>query len=84
MVLQNASELVDALPDRHVVIFHGHRHLGYQGTLDGCADIVSAASSTLGDEGVEEDQRTPGFAVIDLACSSGGAHVSRFEHVSVS
>jgi Calcineurin-like phosphoesterase len=50
MVLRNATALVSLLESRkNGLVFHGHRHVGYQGRL-GNLEINAAPSSTLGDE----------------------------------
>ncbi|MDQ6799903.1 MAG: metallophosphoesterase [Acidobacteriota bacterium] len=55
--LRNARQVLSAIPsDRAVAIFHGHRHFGYHGLYAGNVTVVSASSSTLGDEAVEVAQ----------------------------
>jgi predicted phosphodiesterase len=51
MVLDDGRRLVSALPNnRGRVIFHGHRHIEYQGTIGSRLQIVSAPSTTLGND----------------------------------
>jgi hypothetical protein len=62
MVLLNAADLIQRLPNTgKTVVFHGHRHIGYTGLLNGNIQIISAPSGTLGNEKLTPDKRTPGF-----------------------
>jgi len=64
MVLRNASEFLAALPgDREAIIFHGHRHTGFEGQLGPGIQIISAPSTTLGDEHPDRQANRPGFSV---------------------
>lgn len=74
MVLQNARALLHRLSTaRPVVIFHGHRHVRYEASLDRVHTVVSAPSSTLGDEisGIRE----PAFATFDVRVNQPGASI---------
>jgi len=75
MVLQNWRAVIDLMTARRpTVIFHGHRHVEYEGSL-GPAEVVSARSTTLGDA-VSGDP--PGYRVFVLGEGpSGGLAVSR-------
>ncbi len=65
LVLQNARELAIRIRGLgHTVVLHGHRHIGYEGQLDGDIDIMSARSSTLGDS--YRGVHTPGFRRIRI------------------
>lgn len=62
MALLNAGDLVRRLLERgSSVVFHGHRHIGYEGTLNRKLQILSAPSTTLGNELHPEWARNPGF-----------------------
>jgi hypothetical protein len=51
MVLRNARDLLAVLAeDRSLVVFHGHLHIGYKLRINGTIEVVSAPSTTLGDE----------------------------------
>ena len=50
MFLDNASDLIRVLQvSPPVAVFHGHRHVEYQGVIGG-VHVLSAPSTTLGDE----------------------------------
>jgi hypothetical protein len=46
--MTNAKALLKVLKDRDVVIFHGHKHVGYQARIDNVM-VISAPSITYGD-----------------------------------
>jgi hypothetical protein len=70
MVLSNPSDLIAALPhDRETVIFHGHRHVAYLGQL-GNLQVVSAPSSTLGDESEQPVRNGPGYSVFSVVVTA--------------
>ena len=65
MVLRNSRAFMDTLlPNRDTVIFYGHRHVDYRGSL-GPAQIVSAPSTTLGSV---FPKRPPGYYTYTLGC----------------
>jgi len=73
MLLNNSSALIAALPrTRPAVIFHGHRHMSYLGRLGEHLQIVSAPSTTLGDETHGAVKRGPGYFTFGMAVTSGG------------
>ncbi|MFY0564072.1 metallophosphoesterase family protein [Archangium lansingense] len=49
MQLVDAPDFVSELLETSTVVFHGHKHVHYVGTLNDTLDIVSAPSTTLGD-----------------------------------
>jgi hypothetical protein len=52
LALDNAFDVISAIGSRNpTVLFHGHRHFGFDGQLGPKLQIVSAPSTTLGDEG---------------------------------
>jgi hypothetical protein len=67
MVLKNATAFLTALPnDRGIVVLHGHRHTRYIGRLDDRIEIVSAPSTTLGDENPEPIRKGRGYFVFSM------------------
>jgi len=51
MVLRNAPSLLRLFAsDRNFVAFHGHLHIGYRRVINDHIQVVSAPSTTLGDE----------------------------------
>lgn len=79
MACENAAELVAALEGaRQRVILHGHRHVKYAGSLGGRLHVLSAPSTTLGNEwGPPPAAGTAnaGFALIDLTWGAHGVTV---------
>jgi hypothetical protein len=62
MALLNAEDFIQKLlAQGRSVVFHGHRHIGYTGVLNGKIQILSAPSTTLGNELEPKTKRTPGF-----------------------
>ncbi|HTC22635.1 MAG TPA: metallophosphoesterase [bacterium] len=62
MALLNAGDFIQKLlAQGPSVVFHGHRHIGYTGILNGKIQILSAPSTTLGNELEPKTKRTPGF-----------------------
>jgi Calcineurin-like phosphoesterase len=80
-VLQNADALLDALPsETETVIFHGHRHVDFRGSL-GLAQIIAARSTTIGDV-VSNDG--PGYYIHQFGrANSGGLALSDSRFVSL-
>ena len=74
MSLLNPRDLVAALPQGRQVILHGHKHLSYFGLLARRIQVVSAPSSTLGDE--RRPARGPGFYTLELAFDGAQAALS--------
>ena len=79
--LRNAREFVAVIPtDRLVAVFHGHRHFGYIGRCRDNVVVVSASSSTLGDEAANIDIGGEEFVQVELVgltAADGNAHISR-------
>lgn len=92
MVIENARDLHVFLSDGPpTVVFHGHRHIE-RAVIAGDISIVSARSTTLGDEAPETSKpdaagkmpgvpttprvSTPGFRVIDLVRRGRSARVA--------
>jgi predicted MPP superfamily phosphohydrolase len=51
MMLRNAPSLLRLFAsDRNFVVFHGHLHIGYRRVINNHIQVVSAPSTTLGDE----------------------------------
>ena len=66
LTMINASELIDILgTSRHTVVFHGHNHVEYEGTLNRTLHIVSGRSTTLGNPW-DSDGLTIGFNEVSL------------------
>jgi predicted MPP superfamily phosphohydrolase len=86
--LRNARDFLAVVPsDRQVIVFHGHRHFGYIGRYQDRMAIVSASSSTLGDESeyvaVGEEQ----FAHIEffgIRAADGDSTLSRGSPMRIS
>jgi hypothetical protein len=70
--LENAGELLAALPSRSCVVFHGHRHAAYVGRLDPYLQVVSAPSTTLGDNGSPCPEERIGFHDFRLVPTADG------------
>jgi predicted MPP superfamily phosphohydrolase len=70
--LENAGELLDALPSRSCVVFHGHRHAECVSRLAPHLQIVSAPSTTLGDNGSPHPGERIGFHDFRLVPSADG------------
>ena len=71
MTLHDSHMLLEHLHrGRSTVVFHGHRHIEYQGSLAGKITILSARSTTLGDPA---QSLSPGFAIVQVACTTEGA-----------
>jgi hypothetical protein len=69
MMLRNAPSLLRLLaPDRNFVVFHGHLHIGYRRVINNHIQIVSAPSTTLGDERLET---CPSFTEYEIGVSQG-------------
>jgi 3',5'-cyclic AMP phosphodiesterase CpdA len=68
MVLDNADSFLAAIPtDRARVVFHGHRHIEYHGKIGDRLQVISAPSTTLGNELTNEK---PGFYLFQLYADS--------------
>lgn len=83
LTMENACEFADAVNDgRRTVIFHGHRHYGFSGMLGEQIHILSAFSTTLGDERPDNANRlNGGFFIYDLVrTEDGGAAVRSGNH----
>jgi hypothetical protein len=79
MVMRNASFLAEALlAGSPVVVFHGHRHVRFEGEFGDKVQVISAASTTLGDEVVGT---APGFCVVDLETSGSSVQVRELQWV---
>lgn len=50
MVLINAADVLSPLLEENVVVFHGHRHIEFRGTIGDSVQIVAAPSASLSDE----------------------------------
>jgi len=73
MMLQNAPSFLRLLAhNRNFVVFHGHLHIGYRLVIDDHIQIVSAPSTTLGDERLGTG---PSFAEYEISVSSEGAQI---------
>ncbi|HEY7769651.1 metallophosphoesterase family protein [Longimicrobium sp.] len=70
--VENAGELLDALPPRSCVVFHGHRHADHAGRLGPRLQIVSAPSTTLGDNGSPHPEERIGFRDFRLVPAGDG------------
>lgn len=83
MLLDNVSELMAALPrPGRCLLFHGHRHVGFVGELDGRMAVVSAPSTTIGDEGEQPRHEGIGYSVFGLEISGENVSVKDEEWVS--
>jgi hypothetical protein len=72
MVLANAREIVDFLQeDQHAVVFHGHKHIGREFKLGDRIAVLSAASSTLGDESKQKASKDGEVAGARALCDPG-------------
>jgi len=72
LVLANPHDFVATL-QRHPpsVVFHGHRHLSYDGSIEGTdVHVVAAPSTTLGQK--PEGETDLGFQIHALSTSAGG------------
>jgi hypothetical protein len=80
-VLANAKALLERLDHGpHVVLFHGHRHTRMEARAGDMVQVVSAPSTTLGDE---TSGRGPGFAVVSLSRTNLGIELAQVEWISV-
>jgi hypothetical protein len=77
LVLENADEFLDAVESdgRSTVVFHGHRHAGFFGELSERLQIISAPSTTMGDEAPLSAHPGPGYFVFGLRLGAEGARV---------
>ena len=67
MMLRNAPDFLRLLEARRdFVIFHCHLHIGYRRVINGHIQVVSAPSTTLGDERLAAE---PSFTEYDLGLS---------------
>jgi 3',5'-cyclic AMP phosphodiesterase CpdA len=82
MVLRNSRSFINALlPTRETIIFHGHRHVDYRGSV-GLAQVVSAPSTTLGSI---VPARPPGYYIYTLGCGpNAGVAIASTEFVNLS
>jgi hypothetical protein len=77
LVLDNALDLLTTLPrSSGLVLFHGHRHFGFHGRLGSNLTVVSAPSTTLGDEGVPPGKRAPGYYEYTVSLAPWAAAVT--------
>jgi hypothetical protein len=85
MVLKNATAFLAALPqNRELVILHGHRHTGFIGRLDNRIEIVSAPSTTLGDENPKPIRGGKGYFTFSIAkTASNGMRISGASWVDI-
>jgi 3',5'-cyclic AMP phosphodiesterase CpdA len=73
MVLINAGDVLSLLMGRHeIAVFHGHRHVGFRGTIEGSIQVIAAPSTSLGDEATGEP---PCVQYYDLHRSPAGGTV---------
>jgi 3',5'-cyclic AMP phosphodiesterase CpdA len=73
MVLVNAGEVISLLlQGPEVAVFHGHRHIGFRGTIGGSLQIIAAPSTSLGDE-MSRDR--PRLHLYDLNRSPAGGTI---------
>jgi hypothetical protein len=78
LVLDNALDVLRALPEEgKFLLFHGHRHFGYHGKFGPRLTVISAPSTTLGNEGVPPRHRSPGFFEYTVSLDIGSAAISR-------
>jgi hypothetical protein len=80
-VLQNADALLEMVPSAtETVIFHGHRHVDFMGSL-GLAQIIAARSTTIGDV-VSND--APGYYIHQFGRGkNGGLALNKVQFVSL-
>ena len=50
MVLINAADVLSLLLDEQLVVFHGHRHIAFRGTIGDKVQIIAGPSASLVDE----------------------------------
>ncbi|MBI3272036.1 MAG: metallophosphoesterase [Planctomycetes bacterium] len=74
MMLANPHALLAALPEeRETVVLHGHRHFSLPWPrADDHPAVISAPSTTLGDENRAAAEKGPGFNLIPLEWDSAG------------
>ena len=57
---------------RKMVVFNGHRHIRYLARFESMIDVVASPSTSLGDERLPHESRTPGFGIYDVGWNGEG------------
>lgn len=77
LVLEDSSSFVRYLQSSpRALVFHGHRHVRYEGRIGESIQVVSASSSTLPDE---RSGAPPGFAIATVELAEDGAKLVALE-----